>query len=291
MPVGNKIRPQTHLECNSTDSKPIETFNCYQRCEWNDVNLLRYAQYGLLLLTTLFGSVELAAQTKRCQPVNDSSAQASPIGTAPAAPATDASNEASPVDASHRGSAKGLTPHTQLHIVLNEAADSGTLKNGQTLHGKLSTPVASNGSGKGSWKAGTPVLITVVGTVPAGKLNAVGELSLELFQVGNQSVQTDVLTFRGQPGHRDLPDSAPMVGTNAGLKAGSALTFSVSPTPSFSESPSTRKVQPGSVTGVASGSKPTNYGQPAASGPGGGNGAAAGKGNPPSNPASTTQPH
>ncbi len=215
----------------------------------------------------LFTVVSTGAQTRTSQPVNDSAAQASPSGPVRKAPATDASAEASPTDARQGSKARAFPAHTALHVVLTDSIDSGNLKNGQMVHGKLQSADAARSSGtRTAMKAGAPVVLTVVGTVPAGKLNAVGEISLELVHVGGQSVETNILTFRGQPGHRDLPDSAPMIGTNAGLPAGTALTFVVQPPPSFADSkPRTGAGSAGSITQHVSGSKPSNYGQPAVS--------------------------
>ena len=222
------------------------------------MNVRRDAKYALLGVA-LVGSLIAGAQTRRSQPVNDSAAQSSPTGPVLNTPATDASAEASPIDPTHAAKGRGIAPHTALHVVLTDGIDSGNLKNGQAVHGKL-----QNGGSAG--KSGTPVLLTVVGTVPAGKLNAVGEISQEVVRVGGIAVETNILTYRGQPGHRDLPDSAPMIGTNAGLPAGTAMTFVVQPQPSFAQGdPGSGKFVPGSVTEHVSGSKPPNYGQPAVS--------------------------
>ncbi len=274
---------------------------------------LRHDATYCLFALALMGTHLSLAQVTQSHPVTDSSAQASPLGPTLNAPATDTSTQASPIDAATRGGT-GVAAHTTLVIELNEAVDSGSLKNGQVVHGKvMSATVASNApakqGGKAVVKPGTPVSISVIATVPAGKLNAVGEMSLELVKVGGQSVHTNTLTFRGKPGKRDVADSAPMVGTNAGLAAGASLTFVVEPQPAFSEpTPQPSKLTPGSVTGLASGSKPANFGQPTVSGapgsnPGGGtmppaqnNGQAIPAANQqaaPANatPTSTTQPH
>lgn len=213
-----------------------------------------------LTCVAMAGALVAGAQTRHSQPVNDSAAQASPTGPTLNTPAIDSSLEASPSDETHTAKRRGIAPHTALHVVLTDGIDSGSLKNGQPVHGKLQSATGSVG------KAGTPVLLTVVGTVPAGKLNAVGEISLQVVRVGGQSVDTEILTFRGQPGHRDLPDSAPMVGTNAGLPAGTALLFHVQPPPSFADAkPGSGRFVPGSVTDHVPGSKPANYGQPTVS--------------------------
>ena len=240
------------------------------------MSFLQDARY-VALVVALVGANALCAQRTQSQPTNDSAAQASPIGPVLHTPATDSSEQASPIAQGHR-SGRGVAPHTAVRIVLNEGIDSGTLKNGQTVTGKLTsiTPPPRTGGtkvgGASTVKTGTPVTLSVIATVPAGKLNAVGEMSLELVQIGKQSVYTDVQTFRGKPGTRDLPDSAPTMGTNAGLPAGTELTFTVQAEPGFTEpAPKARKDGPGSVTGLSSGSKPANFGQPVAASSNAGN--------------------
>jgi hypothetical protein len=204
-----------------------------------------------LALVLCCAAIPALAQKAQWQPPTDTSTQASPIKPAPAAHATDSSTQASPVS-SGRADAGTVLPHTAIHIRLGDAIDSGRLKNGETLHGTLAETLSL--SPHGTVNPGTPVDLTVVETLPAGRLYAEGEFSLQLLQVGAIPVYTDTLTYRGQPGHKDLPDSAPAVGTDAGLPAGAALVFHVLPPPDAASGPPTgRRTTPGSVDGVASG--------------------------------------
>lgn len=201
--------------------------------------------------------VSLAAQAQQTQeePATDSSTQASPVKPPAPAPATDSSSQASPITPVRLGSGLSIAPHTPLPVRLATAIDSGRLKNGQTVHASLTAPVAL--SPHGTLRAGTPVQLTVVETVPAGRISAAGEFSLQVLRVGSLSVYTNTLTFRGKPGHKDLPDSAPAVGTDAGLPAGAPLTFHILPPPSSAvKSPRPGTRGPGDVNGVAPGAPP-----------------------------------
>lgn len=181
-------------------------------------------------------SIAVAAGAQRTQdsPATDSAAQASPIRPAPAAPATDSAAEASPVP-SGSGHGVSIPPETAIDVKLARGIDSGRLKNGDTVQASLAKPVAL--SPRGMLPAGTPVELTVVETLPAGRLYAAGEFSLQAQGVGPVSVYTDTLTYRGKPGHKDMPDSAPAVGTDAALAAGAELTFHVLPPPSPASGP------------------------------------------------------
>jgi hypothetical protein len=210
---------------------------------------------AVFLAIGLSAAAAAPAQKTQSAPATDSSAQASPIKPAPAAPVNDSSSQASPVTPVRTGGGPHLAPHTALPVRLSTGIDSGRLTNGQTVHATLSQPVALS-AGR-SLPAGTPVDLTVVETLPAGRLYAVGEFSLQLIRVGAIPAYTDTLTFRGKPGHKDLPDSAPSVGTDAGLAAGAALTFHVLPPPSAAVKPDNAgRPGPGAVNGVASGSPP-----------------------------------
>ena len=137
-------------------------------------------------------------------------------------------------------------------LKLGRSIDSGHLKNGDTVAATLAKPVAL--SPKGTLDAGTPAELTVVETLPAGRIYASGEFSLQLERVGSVTVYTDTLTYRGKPGHKDLPDSAPAVGTDAALAAGAELVFHVLPPPAPANGPPKAGNRgPGSVDGVASG--------------------------------------
>ncbi|HEY5382167.1 MAG TPA: hypothetical protein VIJ65_07915 [Acidobacteriaceae bacterium] len=223
----------------------------------SSANPSRWLTISAISLILSFSATAAAAPAQKTQsaPATDSSVQASPIKPAPAAPVNDSSSQASPITPVRTGSGPHLAPHTTLPVRLSTGIDSGRLTNGQTVHATLSQPVALS-TGR-SLPAGTPVDLTVVETLPAGRLYAVGEFSLQVVRVGSVTVSTDTLTFRGKPGHKDLPDSAPAVGTDAGLAAGAALTFHVLPPPSAATRPDhAGRPGPGAVNGVASGSPP-----------------------------------
>jgi len=213
-----------------------------------------------LVICALVSGIDLThAQQPKFQtaPATDTSAQASPINTyGSAAKPTDNATESSP-EIGPSTTARGITlaAHTALPIKLASAIDSGKLKNGDTVRATLTSAVKTS-SGT-TLAAGTPVAISVIATVPAGKLNAVGEFSLQAVKVGSAAVYTDTQTFRGEPGHKDLPDSAPATGTDAGLAAGAELTFHVQKPPTAADGPPKQTVAtPGSVNGRASGSAP-----------------------------------
>ncbi len=206
----------------------------------------------LALLTGL--TIPACAQRVQPQPVTDSAAQASPLTAVPHAPVDDASSQASPITQLR---AKGATilPSTAIAIALGQDIDSGKLKQGQDVQAELTAPVAVQGSA--TLPVGTPVVLTVIETVPAGRIMAQGEFSLQVIRVGSVGVYTNTLVFDGKPGHQDLPDSAPALGTDAGLASGAPLTFQVQPSPTAAEKlPQDRENGPGSVNGVASGGPP-----------------------------------
>lgn len=195
-----------------------------------------------------------AAQRTQDGPPTDSSAQSSPIQAAPRAPVTDSSEQASPIR-SNNGFGISIAPHTEIELKLGRSIDSGHLKNGETVAATLARSVVL--SPKGTLDAGSPAELTVVETLAAGRLYASGEFSLQLERVGSLSVYTDTLTYRGEAGHKDLPDSAPAAGTDAGLAAGAQLVFHVlSPPEPASGPPKAINGGPGSVTGEASGGQP-----------------------------------
>lgn len=200
----------------------------------------------------------LTATAQRTQnaPATDSSAQSSPVQATSRAAATDSAQQASPIpSASGRGAS--IVPHTEIAVKLGRSIDSGRLKNGEMVAGTLARPVAL--SPNGTLGAGTAAELTVVETLPAGRIYAAGEFSLQLERVGSVPVYTDTLTYRGQPGHKDLPDSAPAVGTDAGLSAGTELVFHVLPPPEAANGPpKANNGGPGSVNGEASGAVPSS---------------------------------
>ena len=199
------------------------------------------------------GVANAHSQNPQQPPATDSAAQASPIRPAPAAPATDSAAQASPIGAAHAG--VSIAPRTAIPVRLTSAIDSGHLKNGDIVHATLASPVPL--TPRGSQPAGAPAELTVIETQPAGRIAAAGEFSLQLVRVGSVSVSTDTLIYRGQPGHKDLPDSAPAIGTDAGLPAGAELTFHVLPPPAPAAGPpQSNGSTPGSINGVAPGSAP-----------------------------------
>lgn len=204
----------------------------------------------------LAASLAFPARAQKTQdtPPTDSAAQSSPIRPGPPTPATDAAQQSSPITM-HTGGGAWIAPHTAIDVKLGRSIDSGRLKNGDTVSATLVKPVTL--SPKGSLNAGTPVQLTVVETLPAGRIYAAGEFSLQIERIGSLAVYTDTLTYRGKPGHKDLPDSAPQVGTDAGLAAGAQITFHVLPPPAPANAPpkSTSR-EPGSVNGTASGGPP-----------------------------------
>ena len=226
------------------------------------------------------------AQSTQNEPATDSSSQASPIQPAPRAPITDSSSQASPIGSGDVHSAS-IAPHTVIDLKLGRSIDSGRLKNGETIPATLLKPVAL--SPKGELEPGSPVQLTVVETLRAGLISAEGEFSLQVQSVGPVPVSTNTLTYRGKPGHKTLPDSAPAVGTDAGLAAGAELVFHVLPPPAPANGPpKARNGGPGSVDGVASGAAP-----PAGSGKQSGANATKTNKTPAdgANPAETAQPH
>jgi hypothetical protein len=208
----------------------------------------------LIVAAVLGVSITATAQKTQNEPVTDSAAQSSPIQPTPRAPVTDSAEQASPIR-SDIGPAISITPHTEIDLKLGRSIDSGHLKNGDTVAATVAKPVAL--SPKGTLDAGSPAVLTVVETLPAGRIYAAGEFSLQLERVGSVAVYTDTLTYRGQTGNKDLPDSAPAVGTDAGLAAGAELVFHVLPPPEPANGPPKASTEgPGSVNGVASGGPP-----------------------------------
>ena len=211
------------------------------------------AVWWLAAVVTL-GAGLAAAQKTQNQPATDSAAQASPIQPTPHAPVTDSAAQASPIGSNNNPNLS-IAPHTGIALKLGKSIDSGHLQNGDTVAATLAKPVAL--SPKGMLEAGTPAVLTVVETLPAGRIYAAGEFSLQLQRVGSVAVYTDTLTYRGQAGRKDLPDSAPAVGTDAGLAAGAELVFHVLPPPVPANGPpQASSGGPGSVDGIASGAPP-----------------------------------
>lgn len=186
-------------------------------------------------------------------PAVDSSAQSSPIGASAKTPATDSSAQSSPpIGPVSAHADSSIAPGTAVSLKLVNAIDSGRLKNGQTVPAALTAPLhTTTGT---TLPPGTPIDIAVIATVPAGKLIAVGEFSLQAVRVGNVSLYTETQTYRGKPGHRDVPDAVPATGTDAGLPAGASLTFhELKPPSAATSAPQDTTNTPGSVNGIASG--------------------------------------
>ena len=232
---------------------------------------------SLVLAAATSFATGLSAQRTRSGPATDSSALASPLRPTPAAPAMDSSAQASPIRSEAVGGAV-VAPHTAIQVRLARGIDSGHLKNGETVNATLSNAITL--SPRGTLNPGTPAELTVVETLPAGRIYAAGEFSLQLLRVDSVSLSTDTLTYRGQAGHKDLPDSAPQVGTDAGLASGAELTFHVLPPPEPANGPpNVRDGGPGGVNGVAAGGpppsdsskQPSAYGQTASGRPESGN--------------------
>ena len=195
-----------------------------------------------------------SAQKVTAGPATDTSVQASPIQAAPRAPVVDASMQASPVSFGSQDGPARLLPKTALAVKLLRPIDSGTLKNGQSVSATLEKPVRS---GDTTIPEGTSVELSVVGTVPAGRMGAAGEFSLQLVRVGKLDVFTEIQTYRGDVGKKDLPDSAAATGTDAGLASGALLTFHVQPPPQPENGPPANVGNPpGSINGTARGSAP-----------------------------------
>ena len=212
-------------------------------------------------------SAPLFAQKAEDRPATDSAAQASPTTPARApSKATDASSEASPAAGPAPRGGASLPPGATVRIRIDRAIDSGRLKNGETVPARLTSPVRTTSGAE--LPAGTAAALTVVETVPAGRLAAEGEFSLQLVRVGNITTATDFRVYRGQPGPRDVADAAPKVGTDAGLPAGAAIEFRVMGQPGPLNGPPRREAEvPGAVNGTASGSPPpaggvSNSGEP-----------------------------
>ncbi len=114
--------------------------------------------------------------------------------------------------------ALGLRSGTPIQIRLATTADSGHLVNGNTVSATLSAPLAG-------LPAGTPVTLTVIMAARAGAMVSYGELSLQVTQIGNRDVLSDIVTALGKEGKKDIADAAPATGTEAEFPAGQDFTF------------------------------------------------------------------
>ena len=215
------------------------------------VTFLLSIAWPIAIATALGLGLEPMAQKIQDPPATDSAAQSSPIQPTPRAPVTDSAAQASPVP-SNNGRGVSIAPHTEIDLKLARSIDSGHLKNGQIVAATLAKSIAL--VPKGTLNAGTTAQVTVIETLPAGRIHSAGEFSLQVERVGSVPVYTDTLTYRGQPGHKDLPDSTPTVGTDAVLAANAELVFHVLPPPEPATGPPKASNRgPGSVNGVAGG--------------------------------------
>jgi len=180
----------------------------------------------------LFVSVAAKAQTPANPPGTTSAPVVDSSTTGPTTPpanppTTDAAVEASPsASAGHRIS---LPPNAAVAVRLQKAIDSANVRNGDMLDAILASPVRT--SDGHTLPAGTRVGVTVLAVAAAGKISSRGEVTLQVIHVGPAATLTDALTFHGQPGHKDLPDSAPAKGTEASVSTNTTLHFHVAPIP------------------------------------------------------------
>ncbi|HEY5329428.1 MAG TPA: hypothetical protein VIJ79_06065 [Acidobacteriaceae bacterium] len=197
------------------------------RCIVGAISVLCLALFGAAV-----GSVTARAQPQAnppgttSAPVVDSS---TPGPTTPPAnpPTTDAATESSPVAKAPHG--VSLPAHAVVAVRLLKAIDSAHVRNGDMLDATLAAPVRTS-DGR-TLSAGTRVGVTVLAVAAAGKISSRGEITLQVVRVGPAATITDALTFRGQLGHKDLPDSAPAKGTEATLPTNTTLRFHVAPVP------------------------------------------------------------
>jgi hypothetical protein len=122
------------------------------------------------VLAAVFGvGLSAAGQKTQNEPVTDSAAQSSPVQATPRAHVTDSAAQASPIRSSN-GSGVSIAPRTEIALRLSRGIDSGHLKNGDTVAATLAKPVAL--TPKGSLDVGTIAELTVVETLPAGRIYA-----------------------------------------------------------------------------------------------------------------------
>lgn len=211
------------------------------------------------------GAANGLAQKVQDRPATDSSVQASPLQAPPPARQVDGSAIASPASGQAPRGGTSLAAGATVRVTLDHAIDSGRLRNGEIVPAKLASAVRTTSGTE--IPAGSPASISVIETVPAGRLSAEGEFSLQLVRVGQVSTATDFKVYRGKPGAKDVADAAPKVGTDAGLPAGALIEFRVMGEPGPANGPPKQQPQvPGAVNGTASGGPPpkgsTNSGEP-----------------------------
>jgi hypothetical protein len=122
-----------------------------------------------------------------------------------------------------------LPANAEVAVRLLNAIDSAHVHNGDMVDATLAAPVRT--SDGHTLPAGTRVGVTVLAVAPAGKISSRGEITLQVVHVGPAATLTDAQTFRGEPGARELPDSAPAKGTEATVATNTTLRFHISPVP------------------------------------------------------------
>ncbi len=116
------------------------------------------------------------------------------------------------------GNPLGIRSGTPIQVKLLHSADSGHVRNGDTLAATLAAPI-------GGLSTGTPVQLTVVQASQAGSLTSAGELSIQVTRIGNYDVLSLIVTAVGKEGKKELPDAAPAIGTEATFGAEQDLSF------------------------------------------------------------------
>lgn len=116
------------------------------------------------------------------------------------------------------GNPLGIRSGTPIQVQLQATADSGHVRNGDTVQAMLVAPI-------GGLAKGTAVQLTVVQASRAGALTSGGELSLQVTRIGTYDVLSVIVTALGREGSKDLPDAAPAIGTEAEFVAGKDFSF------------------------------------------------------------------
>lgn len=114
------------------------------------------------------------------------------------------------------GNSLGIPSGTPIRIQMSADIDSAHVHNGDTVMGALTEPL------KGM-PAGTPVTLTVVSAAPAGTMQSGGVLSLQVIAVGEHPMLSETMSRLGEEGHKDVADSAPAKGTEAGVRKGETI--------------------------------------------------------------------
>lgn len=93
------------------------------------------------------------------------------------------------------GSAQSLKPGTEIPVQLLTRLDTGSTPAGQEFLATLAQPLAA---GKTVWPKGTQVKGKVVEVVSSGRLQRPASISLQLTQIGNSPVETQVEQIDGK---------------------------------------------------------------------------------------------